>query len=160
MYTTDADTDYWETVDELSEIVLKYKSSYDIIIAGDMNASIARDKPNTKDKIFLDFIQEHCLYTPNGLCDVNTYFHPSGTCSTQIDYIIESTPGHRVNQFEVDPSCPMCKQGPEDRTHFLVLCKHLTTVRQPFMDALKIVKVEDYAMPYIARNTTLEYHYK
>ncbi|CAG2230644.1 unnamed protein product [Mytilus edulis] len=67
---------------------------------------------------------------------------------------------HRFNQFEVDPSCPMCKQGPEDRTHFLVLCKHLTTVRQPFMDALKIVKVEDYAMPYIARNTTLEYHYK
>ncbi|CAC5388172.1 unnamed protein product [Mytilus coruscus] len=89
----DVDSDYREIVDELSKIVLKYKSSWDIIIAGDMNASTARDKPNTRDKILLDFIQEHCLYTPNGLCDVNTYFHPSGTCSTQIDYIIESTPG-------------------------------------------------------------------
>ncbi|CAC5388171.1 unnamed protein product [Mytilus coruscus] len=44
---------------------------------------------------------------------------------------------HRFNQIEVDPSCPLCKQGPEDRTHFLVLCQYLTTVRQPFMDALK-----------------------
>ncbi|CAC5411793.1 unnamed protein product [Mytilus coruscus] len=81
--------DYRETVDELSEIVLKYKSSCDIIITGDMTV---KDKPNTRDKMSLDFIQEHCLYTPNGLGDVNTYFHPSGKCATQIENIIESTP--------------------------------------------------------------------
>ncbi|VDI37216.1 Hypothetical predicted protein [Mytilus galloprovincialis] len=49
---------------------------------------------------------------------------------------------HRFNQFEVDPSCPLCKQGPEDRTHFLVLYQHLATVRQPFMESLKIVMRE------------------
>ncbi|CAC5390934.1 unnamed protein product [Mytilus coruscus] len=83
----DADNDYRETVDELSEIVLKYKSSCDIVIAGDMNASTARDKPNTRDKIFLDFIQEHCLYIPNGLYDVQ-------------NILSSNTPG-LVNNFKV-----------------------------------------------------------
>ncbi|VDH95017.1 Hypothetical predicted protein [Mytilus galloprovincialis] len=43
---------------------------------------------------------------------------------------------HKFNQYEVEPTCPLCKQGPEDRTHFLVQCQHLTSIRQPFIDAL------------------------
>ncbi|VDI04539.1 Hypothetical predicted protein [Mytilus galloprovincialis] len=96
----DADRDYREITDELSEIILKYKSSCDIVIAGDTNASTARDKPNSRDKLFLDFIKEHNFYTPNGLGQENTYFHPSGMSSTQIDYILESTPG-LVTNFKV-----------------------------------------------------------
>ncbi|CAC5411362.1 unnamed protein product [Mytilus coruscus] len=91
----DADNEYREIVDEISELVLKYKSLCDIVIAGDM--------PNSRDKIFLDFIKEHYLYTPSGLGHENTYFHPSGTSSTQTDYIMESTPG-LINNYNLGSS--------------------------------------------------------
>ncbi|VDI75806.1 Hypothetical predicted protein [Mytilus galloprovincialis] len=90
----DADRDYREITDELSEIILKYKSSCDIVIA------------------------EHNFYTPNGLGQENTYFHPSGMSSTQIDYILESTPGlvtnfkvlqrHPLNTSQHDPVAGGC----------------------------------------------------
>ncbi|CAC5363085.1 unnamed protein product [Mytilus coruscus] len=56
----------------------------------------------------------------------------------------------------IDPSCPLCKQGPEDRTHFLVVCQHRyrTAVRKPFMDALNIVTEE--MLPNINRQLISE----
>jgi len=36
---------------------------------------------------------------------------------------------HKFNQYEVDPTCPLCKLGPDDRTHFLVTCERLQTHR-------------------------------
>ena len=45
-------------LDELSEIIEKYRSIYDIIIGGDMNASLHRSDRNiTHDTVFTDFFK-------------------------------------------------------------------------------------------------------
>ena len=36
------------------------------------------------------------------------------------------------NQFSVDPTCKMCKDGPETRTHFVATCQALQTTRNKY----------------------------
>jgi hypothetical protein len=47
--------DYKAVLDELSEIIEKYRSTYDIIIGGDMNASLHRSDRNTSGKGSITF---------------------------------------------------------------------------------------------------------
>lgn len=35
----------------------------------------------------------------------------------------------RFNQFSVNPQCPLCKQEPETREHFIVTCKSWKDIR-------------------------------
>ncbi|CAC5359503.1 unnamed protein product [Mytilus coruscus] len=83
----------------------------------------------------------HLIWSSAG-SDTFTITKASVNCRMLLGVYTLQANRHRFNQFEVDPSCPLCKQGPEDRTHFLVLCQHFTSVRQPFMEALKIVMRE------------------
>ena len=43
----------------------------------------------------------------------------------------------KFNQFEVDPTCQLCKSGPEDRLHFILHCQALDDVRQKYLLKLK-----------------------
>jgi hypothetical protein len=50
--------DYKAVLDELSEIIEKYRSTYDIIIGGDTNASLHRSDRNiTHDTVFTEFVK-------------------------------------------------------------------------------------------------------
>ena len=43
----------------------------------------------------------------------------------------------KFNQFEVDPSCQMCKTGAEDRLHFILCCQAHADVRQKYLLKLR-----------------------
>ena len=49
---------------------------------------------------------------------------------------------HKFSQYEVDPTCPLCNLGPEDRTHFLVTCQRLQTHRLEFFDQMETILQE------------------
>jgi exonuclease III len=58
--------DYKAVLDELSEIIEKYRSIYDIIIGGDMNASLHRSDRNiTHDTVFTEFLEINGLKLPD-----------------------------------------------------------------------------------------------
>ena len=42
----------------------------------------------------------------------------------------------KFNQYEIDPTCPLCKDGAEDRLHFLLLCKATEEARIKFLSKL------------------------
>ena len=43
----------------------------------------------------------------------------------------------RFNQFSVNPLCPLCKQAPKTREHFIVSCKCLKDTRSPYLTKIK-----------------------
>ena len=95
-----AEEEYMEVLDEIGEIIQKLHSS-DILVAGDMNASIVKDNPNSRDRKLLDFIEEYRLFKPDNFKKTNTYFHHSGNASTQIDYILGSSKDFIQNYFTI-----------------------------------------------------------
>ena len=84
-HTTD---DYQQVLDEISEIMMKYRDSAKFVIGGDMNASLARK--STQDKQFQTFIQEHGLMVPEQCKSVFTFYHYNGKDASQIDYFLQS----------------------------------------------------------------------
>ena len=56
--------DYQAVLDELIEIVEKYKATCDIILRGDMNASLHREGSLSRDKTFRNFLDEANLFIP------------------------------------------------------------------------------------------------
>jgi hypothetical protein len=57
--TKTSESDSIETLDEISEIVCKYEQSCNILLAGDLNAALLKDAPNSRDKKLLSFINVH-----------------------------------------------------------------------------------------------------
>lgn len=49
------DMEYKDTLDQINEIIDRYKETYQIIVYGDMNASLHRDNRRT-DQLFKNFI--------------------------------------------------------------------------------------------------------
>ena len=47
------------TLDEVHEIYEKYRINCSLVWAGDMNASWTRKSPNSHDRIFMKFCEEH-----------------------------------------------------------------------------------------------------
>ena len=77
-----SESDFIET-DGISEIVCKYEQSCSILLAGDLNAALLKDAPNSRDKKLLSFINVHSFNNAGHLRKVDTYHHHSGSCSTQ-----------------------------------------------------------------------------
>ena len=51
--------------DEMREIIVKYKQSSEVILLGDMNASLFRDPPLVRDKYLKDILSEMNLRLPD-----------------------------------------------------------------------------------------------
>ena len=43
----------------------------------------------------------------------------------------------KFNQYQVDPTCPLCGRGDEDREHFLMTCSALHDKRDPYLEKLR-----------------------
>lgn len=84
----DSETEFVGVVDEVREIIIKYKRSSDIILVGDMNASVFREPPLARDKYFKDVLAEVGLMLPTDYPEVHTYRHGQG--KSIIDYILHS----------------------------------------------------------------------
>ncbi|VDI00229.1 Hypothetical predicted protein [Mytilus galloprovincialis] len=82
------DLDYKDTLDQISEIIEKYKDSYQTIICGDMNASLHRDN-RRRDQNFKEFMSNNNLSLANRYPKAPTFFHHNGKpnwakCDTNI----------------------------------------------------------------------------
>ncbi|CAC5364480.1 unnamed protein product [Mytilus coruscus] len=80
--------DYLAVLDELIEIVTKYRDSANILIGGDMNASIFRNHPRDND--FKNFIHNNNLRIPDNCVECSTFYHFNNRDESQIDYFIQN----------------------------------------------------------------------
>lgn len=76
--------EYQECLDILDAIILKYKSTHQIVICGDMNATLMTSRNNDSDKRLRKFIESNSLSTDIDNKDKPTYIHGNG--KSQIDY--------------------------------------------------------------------------
>ena len=81
-----SETDFTNTTDEVREIVLKYKQSSEIVLVGNLNASLHRESPYARDKYLKDFMLETNFTLLTDYPDTYTYIHGKG--QSVIEYII------------------------------------------------------------------------
>ena len=78
--------DYRESLDHLAAICEEFTKDHDIIILGDMNASLSRHTPNKQDGLLCSFLKGATL-VPDPI-ENYTFLHHSGRGSSKIDFII------------------------------------------------------------------------
>jgi exonuclease III len=79
------DYEYRDMMDQLNEVIQKYEETYDILLCGDMNASLHRDD-RRRDRIFKKFTVESNLILPTNYPIDFTFHHHNGKSKSQIDY--------------------------------------------------------------------------
>jgi hypothetical protein len=83
----EGDYEYRDMMDQLNEVIQKYEETYDILLCGDMNASLHRDD-RRRDRIFKKFTVESNLILPTNYPIDFTFHHHNGKGKSQIDYIL------------------------------------------------------------------------
>jgi hypothetical protein len=79
----------WVVISTLMRVwsVQKYEETYNILLCGDMNASLHRDD-RRRDRIFKKFTVESNLILPTNYPIDFTFHHHNGKSKSQIDYIL------------------------------------------------------------------------
>jgi hypothetical protein len=72
-------------VDLLEVIIQKYYESHQIILVGDMNATLVKSRKNDSDKRFCDFVQRNKLITSAIMGDSPTYQHGIGSVFSRLN---------------------------------------------------------------------------
>ena len=75
--------EFINTLDEIHEILAKYRNSHHTMLCGDMNASFHSSKADERDKLFMEFCEQQEIYP-----QISTYVHENGLKKSQIDYNI------------------------------------------------------------------------
>ena len=65
-----------------------YSNRARFVLVGDMNASLTRDIPTSRDLVFRKFCESQCLSMGDNYPIQDTFQHASGNSSSQIDYIL------------------------------------------------------------------------
>ncbi|CAC5367026.1 unnamed protein product [Mytilus coruscus] len=104
--TTDSKIIFDDCIDQLYQIVQKYKGTDEIVIGGDFNEDIVKEKNNSKRKIaLLEFLKE-CKLTTNHKGP--TFINTSGADISEIDYFLHSNidlqPSKRITDHPVNVS--------------------------------------------------------
>ncbi len=81
------DEEYDVTLAGLDEIISRYRATHRLIIAGDFNASIKTDNPDSRDKKLRSFTENHKLQMSDGHPDIPTYLRPDDSECSHLDYI-------------------------------------------------------------------------
>ena len=107
-------TDYDEALDTLGEILMKYRETHNIILAGDFNASLTRTPENSHDKKLRQFFKEHNIQHKE-LHAINTIGKTMHKLTTSFLYLQ-----------------PQTKEKSKHCTHTLIHYTHSTlqTIRQ------------------------------
>ncbi len=79
-----------EALDVIHNIMSKYRETHTILIAGDFNASLVRNKP--QDIILRDFMNTHGLTNIGNFGTKPTFISHTGLASSQIDYFLTTQP--------------------------------------------------------------------
>jgi exonuclease III len=80
----EVDEQYKDTLEQISEIIQKFKDTHNMLICGDMNASLHRDN-RTRDMNYKYFISENDLQMANQYPCKSTFFHYDGKSESQIN---------------------------------------------------------------------------
>ena len=80
---TDNHEAFADCLDQLSEILLKYKDTHSILLGGDFNEDLAQGSARRSNSL-KEFLAEHSLTTT---ATDKTFIHLNGTDSSTIDYI-------------------------------------------------------------------------
>jgi hypothetical protein len=99
----------------LSEILCKYSVTHHIIILGDFNSSLIRDKP--QDRLLKKFVSEFNLEVPGDIGNTPTYTHYNGVWCSQIDYVLVGSRGITAD-LKVLSDDP-----PNTSTHHAIICQ-------------------------------------
>lgn len=84
--STESETQFCDALDAIREIYIKYNETHTIILMGDLNASITRQIPSSRDRTFLVFCRDLSISTL--VPKIDTFFHVNGKDSLQSDYIL------------------------------------------------------------------------
>ena len=68
------DTEFQEQLAEITEIITKFRTAHEIILLGDLNASLHRNKNIKRDQIFRNFCKSLQLCNPLEGNPVQTFF--------------------------------------------------------------------------------------
>jgi hypothetical protein len=60
--STNYNQEYINTLDEIHEILAKYRNSHHTMLCGDMNASVHSSKADERDKLFMEFCEQQEIY--------------------------------------------------------------------------------------------------
>ncbi|CAC5391390.1 unnamed protein product [Mytilus coruscus] len=128
------DNEYKDTLDQISEIMDKYKELYQIILCGDMNASLHRDN-RKRDKIFEEFKNINNLHIPDSYPKKPTFFHHIGKYTSQIDYFLFN---EKCIQ-QIKPSVKIASRHPTNSSdHTLVTANFVMNVKRCTLRPTKI----------------------
>ena len=75
-------------IDEILEILAKYRNSHHAMLCGDMNDSVHSSKTDERDKLFMEFCEQQEIYLVDKYPQISTYVHENGLKKSQIDYIL------------------------------------------------------------------------
>ena len=97
-----------------------YSSTSQFIFLGDMNASLTREIPTSRDSVFRKFCESQCLCMGDNYPTGDTFQHASGNFSSQIDYVLCSASDalYLVKEAAILPWDPLSPS-----THFPVICQ-------------------------------------
>jgi hypothetical protein len=99
---------YDNLLDEVHEIIQKYRMEGDILWLGDMNASYHRLKPSANDKMFRTFCKENHLSPLDPLDKQPTYHHFTGGITSRIDHILAlADPSDIISSTYIEHRHPM-----------------------------------------------------
>lgn len=85
---SNSDQAYQENLDIMQAIIDKYEDTHSIIISGDMNGSLLKERNNSHDIKFKTFTKENMFKLHPHVKEQPTFRHHNGTATSQIDYII------------------------------------------------------------------------
>ena len=121
--TPNSDTEFQEQLAEITEIVTKFRTTHEIILLGDLNASLHRNKNIKRDQIFRNFCKSLRLCNPLEGNPVQTFFHNNQKDTSQIDYILASKTNIVNNLFVVH-------RDPTNVSSHDPVCAELTVLRK------------------------------
>ncbi|CAC5397549.1 E3.1.11.2 [Mytilus coruscus] len=128
------DNEYKDTLDQISEIMDKYKELYQIILCGDMNASLHRDN-RKRDKLFEEIKNINNLHIPDSYPIKPTIFHHNGKYTSQIDYILFN---EKCLQ-QIKPAVKIASRHPTNTSdHTLVTTNFVMNVKRCTLRPTKI----------------------
>ena len=83
------DEQYLDMLSQLEEIINKFHSNgHQVIVFGDMNASINRDN-RSRDKHFQHFLEENSLRQTDDYPNNPTFYHHNGLYTSPIDFMLQ-----------------------------------------------------------------------
>ena len=96
----------------------KYCHAYSQILLGDLNASLTREVPNSRDSILRKFCASQHLSISENYPVMNTFVHSNGKSQSQIDFILYV--GNSGDSLVGDVK--VCQDPLNTSTHFPVTC--------------------------------------